>query len=429
MKKILIFTATALTATSLYAKNASFLREPAQGAVVKDASTSLYNPAGSVFLKPGVYASFSSLSVLREWDIETTEQNFGREVFVPMVPEINAVWAKERFSIFANFSVDGGGTRFKNGLPSYNQIMDTSLKAGLALQEQDMKFSNPSNVIDASERLYFINLGSAYKFNDSFSVSLGAKAVSGEKNFDAVLRYNKVESSSEREALSGEYKLKFNEKALGAAPSLAAHLRLDKWAFSAKYDFKVNMAYEVNVDQDDLSPISEAANKDPVAVEGAIENNDIPSQLTLAAKYQFTNRLRTGLTYSRTFFEFAEQDTWQKSMKLKREAYNNPNIKGKPLMNQNAVSASAAYLLTENMTVSGGYAHQDSAANSATSVDDQHKLDFDMYTAGFNTKFNRQSIDVAVTHIRYHDTFNENETQVFGQKDYIFSLGYNFSIN
>ena len=98
-------------------------------------------------------------------------------------------------------------------------------------------------------------------------------------------------------------------------------------------------------------------------------------------------------------------------------------------MNQNAVSASAAYLLTENMTVSGGYAHQDSAANSATSVDDQHKLDFDMYTAGFNTKFNRQSIDVAVTHIRYHDTFNENETQVFGQKDYIFSLGYNFSIN
>ena len=207
-----------------------------------------------------------------------------------MVPEINAVWAKERFSIFANFSVDGnGGTRFKNGLPSYNQIMDTSLKAGLALQEQDMKFSNPSNVIDASERLYFINLGSAYKFNDSFSVSLGAKAVSGEKNFDAVLRYNKVESSSEREALSGEYKLKFNEKALGAAPSLAAtYPDFDKWAFSAKYDFKVNMAYEVNVDQDDLSPISEAANKDPVAVEGAIENNDIPSQLTLAVKYQFT---------------------------------------------------------------------------------------------------------------------------------------------
>ena len=50
MKKILIFTATALTATSLYAKNASFLREPAQGAVVKDAFNFSANPAGSVFL-------------------------------------------------------------------------------------------------------------------------------------------------------------------------------------------------------------------------------------------------------------------------------------------------------------------------------------------------------------------------------------------
>ena len=157
MKKILV-TAFALTATSSFAKNASFLREPAQGAVVQDASTALYNPAGSVFLKPGIYASFSSLSVLREWDIETTEQNFGREVFVPVVPEFNAVWAKEKFSIFANFNVDGGGTRFKNGLPSYNQIMKSSLMAGLALQEKDMKFSNPSNVIDASERLYFLNI-------------------------------------------------------------------------------------------------------------------------------------------------------------------------------------------------------------------------------------------------------------------------------
>ena len=130
---------------------------------------------------------------------ETTEQNFGREVFVPVVPEFNAVWAKEKFSVFANFNVDGGGTRFKNGLPSYNQIMKSSLMAGLALQEKDMKFSNPSNVIDASERLYFLNLGSAYKFNDMFSVALGGKAVSGEKNFDAVLTYNKVESSSDRD--------------------------------------------------------------------------------------------------------------------------------------------------------------------------------------------------------------------------------------
>ena len=57
-----------------------------------------------------------------------------------------------------------------------------------------------------------------------------------------------------------------------------------------------------------------------------------------------------------------------------------------------------------------------------TSVDDQHKLDFDMYTAGFNTRFASQSFDVAMTHIRYHDTYNENATQVYGQKDYIFSF-------
>ena len=210
---------------------------------------------------------------------------------MPVVPEFNAVWAKEKFSIFANFNVDGGGTRFKNGLPSYNQIMKSSLMAGLALQEKDMKFSNPSNVIDASERLYFLNLGSAYKFNDMFSVALGGKAVSGEKNLDAVLTYNKVESSSDRDPLSGEYKLKFSEKAMGAAPTLAAHLRLDDWAFSAKYDFKVKMPYKVKVYRDDLSPISEAANKDPVAVEGATENNDIPAQIMLATKYQVTSRL------------------------------------------------------------------------------------------------------------------------------------------
>ena len=379
-----------------------------------------------MYLAPGFYASFSSLSVLREWDIETTEKNYGREVFVPMVPEFNAVWAKEKFSIFANFNVDGGGTTFKNGLPSYNQIMETSLKAGLSLQHKGAKFSDPSNVIDASERLYFVNLGSAYKINDKFSFAAGAKAVSGEKNFDAELRYNSIKSD---EDIDGVYKLHFEEKAIGAAPFLAAHARLGDWAFSTKYDFKVKMPYKVKVFEDDLSPISEAANKEAVAVEGAIENNDIPAALTLATKYQATNRLRMGLTYSRTYFEGARQDTWQKSMKLKREAYNNPDIKGKPLSNQNAIAASAAYTVSETMTLSGGYVHQDSANNSNTSIDDQHKLDFDMYTAGFNTKFGNQSFDVALTHIRYHDIFNQNETQVFGQKDYIFSLGYNFMYN
>ena len=329
MKKILI-TALALASSPVLAKNASFLREPAQSAVVTDASTALYNPAGSVYLAPGFYASFSSLSVLREWDIETTEKTTVEKFLFQWCQNLMLYGQKKNLASLLTSTLMVVVLLLKTDY-LHNQIMETSLKAGLSLQHKGAKFSDPSNVIDASERLYFVNLGSAYKINDKFSFAAGAKAVSGEKNFDAELRYNSIKSD---EDIDGVYKLHFEEKAIGVAPFLAAHARLQVTGLFLQYDFKVKMPYKVKVFEDDLSPISEAANKEAVAVEGAIENNDIPAALTLATKYQATNRLRMGLTYSRTYFEGARQDTWQKSMKLKREAYNNPDIKGKPLSNR-----------------------------------------------------------------------------------------------
>ena len=413
---------------SSFGKNASFMREPAQGAVVFDASTALYNPAGSVFLNKGHHISLSSLSLLRKWDIETKDQNYGRDVYVPVVPELNSVWVQDDYSIIANFNVDGGGTTFKDGRPSYTQIMNSTLKSGLAIQEADMKFSDASNVIIASDRLYFFNLGSAFKLSKKVSMALGAKAVLGEKNFDAALTYRSVESKSDRDPLPGVYKLRFREKATGAAPFVAVYADQGKWALASKYDFQVKLPYKVELMEDDLSPISEAANKDAVATDGSIENNDVPAQLTLSGRYQYSESIRLGLTLARTFFQEAKQDTWQKSMKLKREAYNNASIKGKPLLDQNAVSVSLAYVIHPNFTFSSGYVHQDVGSSSTTNVDDQHRLDMDLFSFGFNTRFDNHSIDVALSLIQYEDSYNQDRTQVFGQRDNIFSLGYNLSL-
>ena len=69
--------------------------------------------------------------------------------------------------------------------------------------------------------------------------------------------------------------------------------------------------------------------------------------------------------------------------------------------------------------------HQDSANNSNTSIDDQHKLDFDMYTAGFNTKFGNQSFDVALTCIFVTLTFSIKTKLKYLVKKTIFFFMYN----
>ena len=188
MKKFLLIGATALmVSNSTFAggiltntnQNATFLRNPARGAVI--AIDGVYsNPAGIAFMPQGFHLSVSWQAAIQKrlMDVNNSmigmNKEFKGETKAPIIPSFQAAYViNDKWSVSAQFAVGGGGGKceFAEGLPMFEELV-----GGKLLGAQATTYGLKQN-LTGEQYFYGFQVGASYKITDNFSVFGGARGV------------------------------------------------------------------------------------------------------------------------------------------------------------------------------------------------------------------------------------------------------------
>ena len=193
-------------------QNATFLRNPARGAVI--AIDGVYsNPAGIAFLPEGFHLSLSWQAAWQKRQITAnlgTEKLFEGSTAAPVIPSFQAAYVfNDKWSLSAQFAIGGGGGKcdFAEGLPMFEQVV-----AGLA---GGKPYSLKQNLV-GEQYMYAMQVGATYKLTDNFAVFGGVRGVLASNSYTGAL--NNITVDGKNAAQYGD----FAAQAKGAAEQYAA---------------------------------------------------------------------------------------------------------------------------------------------------------------------------------------------------------------
>lgn len=346
-------------------QNVAFLRNPARdGAIGIDGTYS--NPAGVAFMDEGTHLSINWQAAWQTRTIETTNpvftmskdfngqpQHYEGKASAPFIPSVQAAYNKGKWSLQFNFSVTGGGGKceFANGLGSFEgavgQIAAGLNQFGGELQRQGYPFPDAMltrgydcNSYMQGKQYYFgFTMGAAYKVTDNFSVYGGIRVLYGSATYKAKIDNIKVITAVTPEGMDfGQYydqlkpyidaaaqvspaarklqavesyregvNLQSDQSGVGFAPILGADLKLDKFNFAVKYEFRTKMNME------NKSTVKEAHAIDAVNVfrDGTSIREDQPSLLAFGVQYTPVECVRINAGYHH-FYDKAAKKTYYK---------------------------------------------------------------------------------------------------------------------
>ena len=345
-------------------------------------------------------------------DFNGQPQEYEGKASAPFVPSVQAVWNKGRWSWQFNFSVTGGGGKceFANGLGSFEGavgqiaagLRQFGLKAGLSSAMVTSGYD--CNSYMQGKQYYFgFTLGTAYKVTDNFSVYGGIRILYGSASYkakidnirvitaanpdgvdfgqyydqikpyitgaatqyeqaiatyaragqkvpaDIINGYTSVRKLQAVEAYREGVNLQSDQSGVGFAPILGADLRLNKFNFAVKYEFRTKMNME------NKSTVKEAHAIDAVNQfrDGTSIREDQPSLLSFGVQYSPIDQVRINAGYHH-FYDKAAKKTYYKMNEVGVSTrYDNKNDMLKSGTNE--YLGGAEWDVTKKLTVSGGF--------------------------------------------------------------------------
>lgn len=345
-------------------------------------------------------------------DFNGQPQEYEGKASAPFVPSVQAVWNKGRWSWQFNFSVTGGGGKceFANGLGSFEGAVG-QIAAGL--RQFGLKAGLPSAMVTSGydcnsymqgKQYYFgFTLGTAYKVTDNFSVYGGIRILYGSASYKAKIDNIRVITAANPDGVDfGQYydyiktyitgaatqyeqaiatyaragqevpadiingytsvrklqavetyregvNLQSDQSGVGFAPILGADLRLNKFNFAVKYEFRTKMNME------NKSTVKEAHAIDAVNQfrDGTSIREDQPSLLSFGVQYSPIDQVRISAGYHH-FYDKAAKKTYYKMNEVGVSTrYDNKNDMLKSGTNE--YLGGAEWDVTKKLTVSGGF--------------------------------------------------------------------------
>lgn len=345
-------------------------------------------------------------------DFNGQPQEYEGKASAPFVPSVQAVWNKGRWSWQFNFSVTGGGGKceFANGLGSFEGAVG-QIAAGLL--QFGSKAGLPSAMVTSGydcnsymqgKQYYFgFTLGTAYKVTDNFSVYGGIRILYGSASYKAKIDNIRVITAANPDGVDfGQYydyiktyitgaatqyeqaiatyaragqevpadiingytsvrklqavetyregvNLQSDQSGVGFAPILGADLRLNKFNFAVKYEFRTKMNME------NKSTVKEAHAIDAVNQfrDGTSIREDQPSLLSFGVQYSPIDQVRISAGYHH-FYDKAAKKTYYKMNEVGVSTrYDNKNDMLKSGTNE--YLGGAEWDVTKKLTVSGGF--------------------------------------------------------------------------
>lgn len=383
-------------------QNVAFLRNPARdGAIGIDGIYS--NPAGVAFMDEGTHLSINWQAAWQTRTIETTNpvftmskdfngqpQRYEGKASAPFLPSVQAAYNKGNWSLQFNFSVTGGGGKceFANGLGSFEGAVG-QIAAGLNQFGVMAGLPNPKicngydcNSYMQGKQYYFgFTMGAAYKVTDNFSVYGGIRVLYGSATYKAKIDNIKVITAATPEGVDfGQYydqlkpyidaaaqvspaakklqavesyregvNLQSDQSGVGFAPILGADLKLDKFNFAVKYEFRTKMNME------NKSTVKEAHAIDAVNVfrDGTSIREDQPSLLAFGVQYTPVECVRINAGYHHFYDKAAKKTYYKMNEAGVSTRYDNKNDM---LANgTNEYLGGAEWDITKKLTASAGF--------------------------------------------------------------------------
>lgn len=299
-------------------------------------------------------------------DFNGQPQHYEGKASAPFIPSVQAAYNKGKWSLQFNFSITGGGGKceFSNGLGSFEGAVG-QIAAGL--RQFGVSAGLPAAVVTSGydcnsymqgKQYYFgFTMGAAYKVTDNFSVYGGIRVLYGSatykakidnikvingmypdgvdfgqyydqlkpyingaaQNYEAAMdagyelspedmsKYMSIRKLQAVESYREGVNLQSDQSGVGFAPILGADLKLDKFNFAVKYEFRTKMNME------NKSTVKEAHAIDAVNVfrDGTSIREDQPSLLTFGVQYTPVECVRINAGYHH-FYDKAAKKTYYK---------------------------------------------------------------------------------------------------------------------
>lgn len=466
---LLIFHSNAVRAGGLVTnsnQNVAFLRQMSQDGIIDIAGLYL-NPAGTAFLKEGWHVSANWQNAKQRREITTdfplfqqnqqqpyTPHEFEGKAYAPVLPSFQLSYNKEKWSLNANFALNGGGGKceYDQGLGSFEALyagqlasmvptmLPTAVSTGLQSQ-----MGLPAATADAigntaqytgysldaymkGRQYYFgLSLGATYKFKDNLAGFVGLRTIYATCNYNGYVQditayYTVPNYVPQGEQVLDQYGLALNcdQTGFGVTPILGIDYRINKhWNIAAKYEFETKMRLKNTSEMNNFA-LQQVANGNTTLAQ--FENGrkvaaNIPGILNAGVQYSPIEKVRLMAGWHYYFDKGAKQ-------------YND---KQKQIdKNTQEFSAGAEWNFCKWVTVSASW------QNTRYGLGDQYMNDLsfnvsnNMIGAGFRVHPSKRfSIDLGYMHTFYKDktvttaTAVGLKTDTYTRKNRVFGLGVN----
>jgi long-chain fatty acid transport protein len=270
--------------------SAGYVRTFNRNAVTDAPDAAVYNPAGTVKLKKGLYLSTNNQSVFKNYYHETASAKYSAKNPTFFLPSAFVVYNGGRWAAFGAFTVPGGGGSLK-----YDDSIADLDEYPLAPLDQLDQYGPNAKLYSA----YFAGtIGAAYELFDVLSLSVGGRYVNvkekGEFTTDtSVLPLLGVDTTT---------LIDYEKSASGFGAIIGVNIApLSGLNIGIRYETVTKLEFEYDKAE---GPLASSFGY----VEGAKEDCDLPALLGVGVSYYSLPKLRTEASFMYYFNSTADWD-------------------------------------------------------------------------------------------------------------------------
>ena len=293
MKKLFVFLCVtgliAASASPLFAGgienkhnwSAEWVRTLNRNAATDSADAVSYNPAGVMKMDNGFYVNIAGQYALKDYSntflgikYETDEPDF--------VPSLFALYKQDKWAAYGAVTIVVAG-----GKIDYDKGDTTTFGLAQQILAATALDTLLSHRIEGEAYSLGYTIGGAYKINDMFSVSLGARYVDAKREFEGGAVLGVAAAPGVFDTAFG---VDYEETGHGWGGIIGVNVTpLEELNIGLRYETKTNIDYSTHVTQDDIG----------IVTEGFQRERDLPALLGLGVSYKFTPKIRVeaDLTY------------------------------------------------------------------------------------------------------------------------------------
>nr|MBC8359846.1 outer membrane protein transport protein [Candidatus Desulfatibia profunda] len=327
---LIFYGASPLLAGGLINKNnlsAEYVRTMNRAAATDAADIVAYNPAGVMKFEDGFVANFSFQQILKPYENTFSGKTYEQDE-PSTIPALYTVYKKDQWAGFFGVNVPAGGgkSRFEQGNARLLKLYSALITG----------FTDPK-VLSESFAIGY-TFGGAYQINKMFAVSLAARHIKSEKDFQA---YGTISGGT----LTGSVvDINYSQDAEGWGAILGLDIFPNKeLTIGLKYETRTELEYEYTVHQDTVLPVMGRVLAAFNISQGTKAREDLPALFSIGVSYNITPEIRIEPTLTYYF---------NKDASLGQTT--NPTLADK-VNNSYDAGIAIEYAINENLKASLGY--------------------------------------------------------------------------